>query len=152
MEKQFVPYTESKEITDLGFEEKCLGYYYKALEHSFDDLRSGEEIIFNQGSPIHLNFTGRARDVNDVYLCKAPLYQQAFDWFRDNHGFTFTIKRHSDVYNIMEILLYDTEEDINLQMELDGLEWQDFSTYPEAQLECLKKLIELCKKNLTHLK
>jgi hypothetical protein len=53
LEKEFVPYQESLELKELGFDEPCLMYY----DYSCTLVESG------------------------VYECKAPLYQQAFRWF-----------------------------------------------------------------------
>lgn len=63
-------------------------------------------------------------------------------WLREVHNITPVIRRHSNVYNILEMLLYDKEDDINLPILPEGLEWQDFSEYEDAievfLLEALK--------------
>ena len=68
------------------------------------------------------------------------LYQQAFRWFREKHGLVGIIKFGTNdfTYNVynedgMGLL---TKESLNFN-----------STYEEAELECLKKLIEIVKTN-----
>ena len=59
----------------------------------------------------------------------SPLYQQAFRWFREKHGLNYVIiKAESWFYTI------------------NGCNTQEgFKTYEEAELDCLKKLIEIVK-------
>ena len=59
----------------------------------------------------------------------SPLYQQAFRWFREKHGLNYVIvKAESWLYTI------------------NGCNTQEgFKTYEEAELDCLKKLIEIVK-------
>jgi hypothetical protein len=61
----------------------------------------------------------------------APTYSQAFRWFREKHDLNYVIvKAESWFYTI------------------NGCNTQEgFNTYEEAELECLKKLIELVKQN-----
>jgi hypothetical protein len=58
-----------------------------------------------------------------------PLYQQAFRWFRDTYDLKFLIEWDYDHYNavVLRVLL------------------KKFNTYEEAELECLKNLIEIVK-------
>jgi hypothetical protein len=75
-----------------------------------------------------------------VYEYKAPLYQQAFRWFREKYnllGYVFqaTISKG-------KVFMFSCNEgnDI-LYSDTDS----DFKTYEEAELACLKKLIEIVK-------
>lgn len=70
MKDLFIPFKESQEMKELGFDEPCLATYHKELH----------TII-----PIYAEYTNQ-----DVI--KAHLYTQAFKWFRDNH------KLHSGIY------------------------------------------------------
>ena len=72
-----------------------------------------------------------------VEVLKAPLYQQAFRLFREKHNLVYTIGHigHTDSWT------FATE---NLQVA--GQEWsKHYSTYEEAELECLKQLIKVVK-------
>jgi hypothetical protein len=64
--------------------------------------------------------------------CNTPLYQQAFRWFREKYGLGHMINgigHESFIMNIGGMLHI-----------FNGFE---FKTYEEAELACLKKLIEL---------
>ena len=64
-----------------------------------------------------------------------PLYQQAFRWFRKEH------KIHGEV-NIRTYFIYDISNDeFEMIKQYDKLT----NTYEEAELACLKKLIEIVK-------
>jgi hypothetical protein len=61
----------------------------------------------------------------------AILYQQAFRWFREKHNIVF----------------YLNMVGVNLYYYVIGTEpFLSFKTYEEAELACLKKLIEIIKK------
>jgi hypothetical protein len=69
-------------------------------------------------------------------VISAPTFSQAFRWFRQKHGLVGIIKFGTNdfTYNVynedgMRLL---TKESLNFN-----------STYEEAELECLKKLIEI---------
>ena len=107
--KEFVPHQPSLDMKELGFDEPCLMYY----DYSWTLVESG------------------------VYECSAPLYQQAFRWFREKYDITQTIARDGSLakegrwaYTIIADLIYFN----------DG-----YFTYEEAELACLIKLIELVK-------
>ena len=80
-----------------------------------------------------------------VWKIEAPLYQQVFRWFREKHLLSFTIKRHFNCYNLVEVLQYDTILDNNDTIELEGLEFKDCSTFEEAEIVCLDFLISKIK-------
>jgi hypothetical protein len=66
------------------------------------------------------------------YACSAPTYSQAFRWFRENHNCHHTINLNKKYVGIA----YSSV--VNFSID-------EFNTYEEAELECLKKLIELVK-------
>ena len=113
MTKEFVPYTLALELKELGFDEPCFAVYIdKTLIMEDDWLYSTNQDTFIESS----NFT-------------APLYQQAFRWFREKHNLIMHIQRHSKKYLAC----------MGIQVEILC------DTYEEAELECLKKLIETVK-------
>ena len=69
----------------------------------------------------------------------APTYSQAFRWFREKYNLNTVISWRDDLLNY----------DLSLtEMKKHGYFYykDNFTTYEEAELECLKKLIELIKK------
>ena len=68
----------------------------------------------------------------DIPICKAPLYQQAFRWFSKKYDCHHTIQRNKKYVGIA----YSSV--VNYRID-------EFNTYEEAELECLKKLIEIIK-------
>lgn len=112
MEKEFVPYELALRMKQLGFDERTLRAYYKESEQLLD-IGSG-----------------------NMYDTKAPLFQQAFRWFREKYpDLDFAVgKIHNGTNNY--------HYHINLT-------WEFFEgTYEEAELACLDKLIEIVESKL----
>jgi hypothetical protein len=75
LEEQFVPYQQSMDIKDLGFDEECFGYYENGV------------FIFRYGGK---------QEIELLLNCTAPLWQQAFQFFIDKYelrGITEKSKR-----------------------------------------------------------
>jgi hypothetical protein len=122
MNKEFIPYEQSLELKELGFDEPCFAVYIdKTLIMEDDWLYSTNQDTFIESS----NFT-------------APLYQQAFRWFREKYGIMYTVDN-----NIVGNTFHGSYTKINSDYESDYTD--DFATYEEAELACLKKLIEIVK-------
>ena len=122
MSKEFVNYEQSLELKELGFDEPCLMYY----DYSWTLIESG------------------------VYECKAPLYQQAFRWFREKYNIQATIEPTKDQHRFelgFNYWIWDTKTGEEWFTEPKDRPAGDyvFDTYEEAELECLKKLIEIVK-------
>ena len=100
MNKEFVPYEQALELKKLGFDEECLSYYFNK-QLSFGSKTAYGEVV------------------------EAPLYQQAFRWFREKYNLHFPIAV-SDGFWFFE-------------------RWRIgvYKTYEEAELACLTKLIEI---------
>jgi hypothetical protein len=112
--KDFIPYEEALALKELGFDEECLDGYNK------------------YGKLWGMRFDNQST-VNDA--CSAPLFSQAFRWFKQNHKLKFYIRE--DIWNegcYVHILMQDEYENVGA-----------YSTYEEAELACLKKLIKLVK-------
>ena len=78
-----------------------------------------------------------SRDMNNGKgLIQIPLYQQAFRWFREKHGL---------IYSIGHIGHTNTWAYEIINMRIAGPDYGYGETYEEAELECLKKLIEIVK-------
>jgi hypothetical protein len=126
MNKEFVSYEIALELKELGFDEPCFGWYQdKTLRI---DVNANQSIKFHE----HL---GRFKG---CFL--APTFSQAFRWFREK-------------YNIVsEINVYSTTDGYSFSFKILCKKYTEFIeannawvTYEEAELSCLKKLIEIVK-------
>jgi hypothetical protein len=134
MKNLFVPYKQALELKELGFDEECLGDYFE-----FNDL--------NQKLKEDIQLCITQDDVNEYtvsnslypfWSCSAPLWQQAFDWFRNEYNLcSWIYKSASRPYKYH----YSILKDARVYVESDN----NKSTYEEARLECLKNLIEIVK-------
>lgn len=141
MEKEFVLYEEALALKELGFNEKCFGKYYYVREHEVYDPRKGEDFMFGDNNRIILrdNSCNYGYDANEITVCVAPIYQQAFRWFREKHDITYSIKwKMPKDGNGYRVKIYNGREVFNLSL---------YAIYEVAELACLKKLIELCQEN-----
>ena len=123
MEKEFIPYTEALALKELGFDEPCLNLYHKDTN----------QLIYK---PIDGVVMIKIDNHNKTNHCSAPLYQQAFRWFREKYGLELLIAKDD-----IEQYYFSVKKSEALFDEDDYC----FKTYEEAELECLKKLIEIVK-------
>ena len=121
---EFIPYEQALELRQLGFDNLPLYYY-----NSFGYLTPFISFVSNVTPNNQSLFEG---------VCYAPLYQQAFRWFREKYKLIFHIEcdynsflGYIDGY-IPIYSLYPYSRDC-------------YKTYEEAELACLKKLIEIVK-------
>ena len=128
MESLFCPYEQALALKELGFDEPCI-LLYRGLDTQ-PVCQMGYEFKTEKNS-----------DYNDEtnYWLTAPLYQQAFRWFREKYNLIPNI--HS---------IYTDETHIKIAFwfwfgnyEDDSDDEVFYGTYEEAELECLKKLIEI---------
>jgi len=133
MEKEFVPYKLALELKQLGFGEPCFAVYYSKDEsfswhHHID--HTNDEPVLDSGE----------------YNISAPLYQQAFRWFREKYGIKHMIfaGKISTVFYGYDLLHIEEQEFIVNNSDNGGGDC-DYTTYEEAELACLQKLIEIVK-------
>lgn len=120
----FIDYTTAKELKELGFDEICLGYYY----HENDYTKCNPQIYFKDS--FTLNIDGYISPTS----CKAPLYQQVFQFFRERK-INSTVQEY-DINNYC----FCIDDGINKDIESKG-----YLTYREAEDACIKQLILLAK-------
>lgn len=142
MENQFVPYELAVKLEELGFNEPCLMHWFQYWAHELPKNLRGGEMIANEGNPIRLSRI-TTPELNRDLKCGAPLWQQAFDWFRKKHGL------HAIVYQVeledKSIMWY---WDIVDNGSEEGVYEEPLcKTYEEARYACLEKLIELITEN-----
>ncbi len=121
MEKEFVTYEQALALKELGFDEPCLMVYnYK------------KQVILNNKIP----YKERTNQPNP-YLCTAPLKQQVFRWFREKYGLYPEI--FVDDNKTFGFLISSFIEEGRLDKPIT----RQFNTYDEAELGCVKQLIEI---------
>jgi hypothetical protein len=138
--KDFTLYPEAFELKQLGFDEPCNTCYDKL------------EMVASYGASVfdykNYNTSG--------YTVSRPTYSQAFRWFRYNYWYYVSISPSIDIGNVdftVEVSQFfqedryvgegDDEEYFPRGLELVYTE--RFDTYEEAELACLRKLIEIAK-------
>ncbi len=130
MEKEFVPCEESLALKELGFDEECLGLFHKDTTWYQTPCKS------------HEHFNGQ--------ICSAPLWQQAFRWFREKHDIQCYVDHWCRDAKIREYH-YSIEYSKNgARHATSSVAEQQYNmlNYDEAQLACLRKLIEIAKENV----
>jgi hypothetical protein len=127
MNKEFVPYEQAVALKELGFNEPCIAIYSNA------NTKTGLYTL----KKYRLKLIKQASQKNKGV--KAPLYQQAFRWFRDEHGMSGSIQIEHDAY---QWSIFEEGETSGLASD----NW-DGTDYEEAELACLEKLIEMAHPN-----
>lgn len=136
LEKEFIPYNEALELKELGFNESCLGYWsnWGTQEPFLLTCELGTE---KESCSIR----------RKNFLCTAPTFSQAFRWFREKYELfgevIMYIPQEGDldgcftyVFSISSVENYTKKAVVNRKY---------YTSYEEAELACLKKLIEIVK-------
>jgi hypothetical protein len=134
--KDSTPYPEAFELKELGFDEPCFGYWYTEQEEFKKIDIQLSSIGFLEGEP-------------DYIL--APTYSQAFRYFREKYDIHYSIDRECSqhdhkwgynwsLYNYTGIF----DEYLTSHPDAPAGEWV-YETYEEAELDCLRKMIEIVK-------
>jgi hypothetical protein len=132
--KDFIPYELALELKQLGFNEPCFGYYYTLNGKDWKFAEKSEYYRLDD----EINIGGK-------FSLLAPLYQQAFRWFREKYSTHVEIHENTDweedneswSFVIFKYKLGDNDGMISSTV--------DYNTYEEAELECLNRLIEIVK-------
>lgn len=120
LEKDFVPSQESLELKELGFDEPCFGFY---LENK-------------TWSPAPYSYEGTEYPYNSVWpYHTAPTFSQAFRFFRKKYQIDSWIYPNLNGLYSVSIIRGGV-----------GLgKVSEYQIYEEAELECLRNLIEIVK-------
>ena len=134
MEKEFVLYEEALALKELGLDDPCVFYVNK----------NNESFIYNfQTHPDEfIEWCGGN-------VIKAPTYSQAFRWFREKHNISSYVDyyKNGNYENIWYFIIKTKDH----EYQFDGSDLTEYCDEPyyknheEAELACLKKLIELVK-------
>lgn len=128
MKKEFTPYEQALSLKELGFDEPCFATYFSVGAWQIDCTEGGLNLKNNTPSE---------------YSILAPIYQQAFRWFREKY------RLDGDIYECVKV-----SDDDTYNFKIAGIKNYNFFydirasyiSYEEAELECLKKLIEIAEK------
>ena len=144
MEKEFIPYEQALALKELGFDEPCLANYSidvigETVPHFRYNNRISEAFSIDEGVWFNHN-------LDKEYVCSAPLYQQAFRWFREKYDLDYSIKpvygeKH---YKKHRCNVYSKEQLVQV-MKYYFPDNPYFDSREESELECLRKLIEIVK-------
>ena len=140
MKEQFVTYEITLKLKELGFNEECLAAFsddeYHDLLHLCENHTEG-------------NFTIES----SRYRIKAPLWQQAIDWFlKKKHLYidiTFKEVKGPKIEGINSVYF-----DIEIYSIFGGDAWKKYrfseisDDYYYAREQAILKAIEICKENL----
>jgi hypothetical protein len=128
MEKEFVPYEQALELKELGFNEPCLGYYV-----------GKDKEVYMSNETLSAPFQFRLESKTTFVV---PTFSQAFRWFREKYDLysqtpstcveeNDRIFYNNPIYDELDNIVFDSME--------------QYTTYEEAEIACLKKLIEIVK-------
>jgi hypothetical protein len=128
---EFIPYELALRMKQLGFDGPCFGVYFNPTQELFIGKKVNE-------------YTEDVRT-------SAPLFQQAFRWFREKYnllGNIYIVNFGSDeyCYNI-----YDLFEEKDIYDNFDGSSTSymgTFENYEESEIACLEKLIEIVESSI----
>ena len=141
MEKEFIPYEQALALKELGFDEECFSYYNYKEEMTFSSCFNKLPIIMS----------GKK--------CAIPTFSQAFRFFREKHGLhhkiDFMVSRGYTYNEAYFFFIKKTEGSTYIEIYDNSFDSKEYTfkewnkkrkgSYEEAELECLKKLIEIIK-------
>ena len=133
MEKEFVQYIEALTLKELGFNEVCFTYFLNGIIQP--SLNPKDYTYFKEMSEINKNMLNYENVLT-------PTYSQAFRFFREKYGIMYRITSYAFGYqihldNTPEPKFWNTDRRFDSDV--------DYEIYEEAELDCLKKLIEIVK-------
>jgi len=134
MNKEFIPYEQALALKELGFDEPCFGSYVKLTET--------QNTFFMNDVVDEID---RETSLHESLITKAPLYQQAFRWFREKYKLHQYIKQYygeNFFFHIEDMVHPRRFDEYTVEMLRT---FNESSTQEEAELACLKKLIEIVK-------
>ena len=134
MEKEFVPYEQALALKELGFDEPCFGYYESTY---------GKEKVIIEPSKLITN-SNYSKVFSEIrYRIVTPTFSQAFRWFRDNFGLSGWVDESFTTNNRQGVVSVKSPKGLEYIQSPKATMF--FETYEEAELACLKKLIEIIK-------
>jgi hypothetical protein len=139
MNTEFIPYEQALALKDIGYQSaNPIGGYRGGAVFYYD---KGSELFYD-GLPMYSSSYHEGQII-------APLYQQAFKWFREKNGLVIQYIPseidNSEGQSILHHYYRISEYDSWRGGRRNTVETELNEDYEEAELECLKKLIEIVK-------
>ena len=143
IEDNFVTFEIAKSLSEIGFNEECLGYYSEQFDYS------------------NLLCIYSHEDEYSIKRLEAPMWSQAIDWFRNEKKLEINIfkldvkcyHKEDNPSGECEVLalphyIYDIEKAFEYTDDWEYQSIEDdlkFHTYEEARTSAILKAIELTK-------
>jgi hypothetical protein len=132
MLREFVTKDIAIEMFNIGFDELCIKF------HWIDQDKP--KWMGETNSPSKLHRQKYWKENNDLYTISIPTFSQCFRWFREKYNL------HSNISS------WRSDDNLSFyhEFEIYSLESSHYTgnlyfTYEEAELECIKQLIEIAK-------
>ena len=138
MNREFVPHEEAIALKELGFNELCIGLYQKSSVIGDDTILP---LIIRKDA---INWNDYNFSKLGVPFYSAPLYQQAFRWFREKGIYGDLTSDLSDNLEDRVFVYYIYSETGCYFVDRS----KEYKTYEMAELACLKELIEIVKQRV----
>ena len=122
MNTEFVPYEQAVSLKKLGFSESCFAVYDNQKWFLVESKNSMSYELCEK---------------TDVF--PVPTFSQAFRWFREK--FEYYVDLFVDDDKTFGFMISSFVEEGVLEKPIQ----RNYSSYEEAELACLKKLIEILK-------
>jgi hypothetical protein len=131
--KDFTPCQESLELKELGFDEPCFSAFY---------LDEKPTVLFSNYQDVKNSII-----TFGTIKCTRPTFSQAFRFFRDKHNLEYQIIKSANG-NYSVVIHLNTQEYLDKISTMPHAcldEVVDCYSYEEAELDCLRKLIQIVK-------
>ena len=129
-EDKFLPIEPALQMKEIGFDEQCLAVFYHK-----GDLT---EFYMYHKKFFHTLNVCKNSELTEKFpnYLATPLYQDAFEWFRDEHGLEGKVERAEDyTWYKWEVTRY------NENGKKYVADYYEYETYREAENDCLHCLI-----------
>ena len=149
IKNEFSPYEQALDLKELGFDEPCL---LQIQYTSGSDIYSGKKfknsIWLCNGEPAEINdkkikYKFPKHSEQGYGTLQIPTFSQAFRWFREKYGLYSHVRESYAFDNTLEFVTQINGSYVNHGIE--DKPFNRFESYEEAELKCLKKLIEIVK-------
>lgn len=130
MNKDFTLYSEALVLKELGFDEPCFGHYQQEWhDDGITQLEASLQMIVSK------------QHQHAFQLCSAPTYSQAFRFFREKYGLSGWVNESFIAEARVGVVSIKSE----IGLKYYSTTTKFFDNYEEAELACLRKLIEIVK-------